>query len=38
VGLYFCTVFTRFLGLAMAVLLALGGMGSFAYFMVTRAV
>jgi hypothetical protein len=38
VGLYFCTVFTRFLGLAMAVLLALGGMGSFAYFMVTRSV
>lgn len=37
VGLYFCTVFTRFFSLAAAVLLTLGGMGGFAYLMMTRA-
>lgn len=37
-GLYFCTVFTRFMSLGLAILLALGGMGGFAYLMLTRAV
>ncbi len=37
VGLYFCTVFTRMASVLLAALLAVGGMGGFAYLMLTRA-